>query len=161
MVVINFILGCILWILGIALIIIGVVCLYFFIIRKELYKEDNEEKEEKPIEPPKPVISQDYKDNAAALICLLANEDKADNIILGKRENRYFVCFKNEYFKPFFAEWFVTMKLFNEGTISEERYYKSFNETCKEYGAKAEDEKRPIEEAKADTDTNKVSQKEE
>lgn len=60
-------------------------------------------------------------------------EDKENNIILGKQKERYFICFKNKYFSPFFSGWLVLMKGFVNGELSKSTYDDSFEALCSKY----------------------------
>lgn len=75
----------------------------------------------------------EYKKSVSVFINFILQEDKENNIILGKRKERYFICFKNKYFSPFFSGWLVLMKGFVNGELSKSTYDDSFKALCSKY----------------------------
>lgn len=59
-----------------------------------------------------------------SLISFAVAEEKQNNIVLGKRKDEIFVCFRNPDLAAFFTDWFSMLKLHRESQLSEEAYNK-------------------------------------
>ncbi|MCD8215072.1 MAG: hypothetical protein LUC97_05475 [Clostridiales bacterium] len=95
--------------------------------------------------------AEQYKNDVSFFIGFILKEDKENNIILGKRKDQYFICFKNEYFAPFFSDWYALMKDLISKRLSQSTYDLSFEALCSKYSAAADKTQKSD-----DTDTGKM-----
>ncbi|MCD8214456.1 MAG: hypothetical protein LUC97_02225 [Clostridiales bacterium] len=60
-------------------------------------------------------------------------EDREKRIALGKRQDNYFICFKNEALSGFLFDWYGIMKSRINNEMQEDLYVQFLDTICKKY----------------------------
>ncbi|MCD8089858.1 MAG: hypothetical protein LUD81_04430 [Clostridiales bacterium] len=108
---------------------------------KKLFGKTGAEKQDSPAKSAEPRVTSEYKSDVENFISFILKEDKENNVVLGRNDGRYFICFKNEYLKPFFSDWFALMKEFVSGALSQSTYDSSFSVLCDKYSVSSKNAK--------------------
>ncbi|MCD8215938.1 MAG: hypothetical protein LUC97_09915 [Clostridiales bacterium] len=104
--------------------------------------------------------TEEYKNEVSKFLAFILNEDNEDKIILGKRQDRYFICFKDKYLQTFFSDWFVLMKGLVNSELSRSTYEDSFNTLCRKYSKPDSRENKDKENRENKTDKKLSAKKE-
>ena len=84
---------------------------------KDLFKNEN-----KKSKPAKVKYNKKNKSPIYQLIALSIREELADRVILGKRGDEIFICYKEEQLAKFFKDWFGVQKLRRDNQVSDDFY---------------------------------------